>query len=356
MTNPFAIEARIRELADKAVTDFLSPLSEKRASPEYVRKHATDILADSGKDLTPIVAKIAKDDNLNPHETARVCEEANKAAFLELYKLSNDKTFEFPVADATEVLAILDRPYVGPGDIHLPVEHPKSASESRGSQKKTASSTANSWAATALRPTEGQKALMQMEEEKVVKMAFTEGLIESRAVQDGAAFTFMKMARDLVLEDAISPSMILNWVREARPGSPIHEKVAKDLLAIVALGTKTKFYEGAQEIVKIANIILETSDTGSTINKKDSDPYQYEFWAKSPGVKPGELIGPVSSSGDPVRIINNNHKIFLTLDSIVDQRGKEDWWGKGLLFSHDRVRTALRNVFNWTPKSEKVPG
>ena len=134
--NPFAVEARIRDLSDRATTEFLSPLSEKRGSPDWISKNAARILEESGKDLTEIVAKIAHDENLNPHEVARVCEESNKQVFGQLYKSSDDKTFEFKVADAGRVLGILDKPYDGPGDLFLPVEHPKYARAKTASDKK----------------------------------------------------------------------------------------------------------------------------------------------------------------------------------------------------------------------------
>jgi hypothetical protein len=55
-----------------------------------------------------------------------------------------------------------------------------------------------------------------------------------------------------------------------------------------------------------------------------------------------------------VRYVNGRHALFVTLDTLVDQTNKENWYGKGLLFSGDRVRTVARNVVNWTPKSENV--
>lgn len=349
MTNPFAIESKVRELADRAVTDFLSPLSEKRASPDHVRKNAQEILKQSGRDLTPIVAGIAKEENLNPHEIARVAEESNKEAFLRLYKLSDDKTFEFPVADAAGVLGLLDRPYEGPGDIFLPVEHPGFLA------KKDMPKAPASWASSALFPSGGQKLQMELEQESLAKQAFTEGMIECEAGKNQAALDFMKIARNLVNDEDYSPSDILGLVCEARPGKAEHEKVAKELLAIVAFSTDSHFPEGAREVAKVASAILETEETGSTVTPHDTTTHDYEFWTRSPGVRTADLVSPLSSAGAPVRVIDGNHKLFLTLDSLVDQTGKENWWGKGLLMSHDRVRTAVRNVFNWTQKSEKVP-
>jgi hypothetical protein len=353
--NPFAVEARIRDLADQAATTFLSPLSEKRASPEWLSKNAEKVLVDAGADLTKVVTKIAFDENLNPHEIARVCEESNKEVFARLYKGSDDKTFTFSVADANGVLGALDRPYQGPGDIYLPVEHPKYAA----ALKKTASKASdNSWARSALVPTEAQALQLQHQEEKDAYDAIKESALESEAGKHQAALDFAKMARDMVLEGERTPSEIFAMVKEARPGKPLIEKAARELLALVTVLTGSKFHEGAADVVKYAKALLGSSETGGgsvpSDDLREVTQEQYEFWTKSPGQPVEAFIGPVSSGGDPVRIINGSHKLFVTLDTLVDQSGKEGWCNKGLILSGDRVRTVARNVVNWKGKSEGV--
>ena len=44
----------------------------------------------------------------------------------------------------------------------------------------------------------------------------------------------------------------------------------------------------------------------------------------------------------------------MTLDTLVDQGNKENWYGKGLLFSGDRVREVAKNIVNWKPKTESI--
>lgn len=353
--NPFAVEARIKDLADRAATEFLSPLSEKRASPEWIAKNAAKVLADAGADLTVVVTKIAQDENLNPHEVARVCEESNKEVFGRLYKSSDDKTFEFPVADAGRVLSALDRPYQGPGDIFLPVEHPKYASLEKKAARKYDE---NSWAATALVPNTEQALHLQMQEEKDARDAFSESRMEAEAGKHQAALDFATMARDLVLEGERTPSEIFAMVKEARPKSPAHEKAARELLALVTILTNSKFPEGASDVVKYARALLGTSETGGGTVPSDDlrevSQETYEFWTKSPGQPVEAFIGPVSSGGDPVRIINGSHKLFVNLDTLVDQSGKESYFNKGLLLSQDRVRSIAKNVINWKGKSEGV--
>lgn len=338
-------------MADRAATDFLAPISEKRGSESWRSKNAEAILSEAGADLTKVCAKIAQDENLGPHEVARLCEEANRETFSRLYKDSEDKTFEFKVADADEILKVLDTPYDGPGDLFLPVEHPMFGNFDASPNKLQS----NSWARSALYPSEGQKFAMEVEEEQIVKQAFTEGLIESEAAKNQAALDFLKTARELALDEGFALSDLYAMILDARKDSPAHEKNARELLALVALDTGKKFPEGAADVVKIANIVLDhrNLDMPSEDLRKDEHRF-YEFWAKSPGQPTSAFVEPVSSAGEPVRILNGNHKLFTTLDSLVDQTHKENWYGKGLLFSGDRVRTAVRKVVNWSPKSENV--
>jgi hypothetical protein len=351
--NPFAVEARIRDLSDRAATEFLSPLSEKRGSPDYIAKNAEQILKAAGVDLTAIVVKIAQDENLNPHEVARVCEESNKEVFGRLYKSSDDKTFEFAVADVGRVLADLNRPYEGPGDIFLPVEHPKYAHEKTASEKKAPST---SWAATALMPSEAQALQMSHEEEKVARDAFGELHLESKAEQHQAALDFLKMARDFVLEGQRTPSELFAMVKEARP-EPAHQAKARELLALVAMDTGARFPEGADLVVKFAKDLITSSETGGGEQPSDDLRHvtaeDYDFWTRSPGAQPRELVGPASSGGDPV-VINGRHALFITLDTLVDQCGKENSYGKGLLIAGDKVRTVARSIVNWKPKTENL--
>lgn len=350
--NPFAVEARIRDLADRAATDFLAPLSEKRASPDYIAKNAAKILAERGVGLSEMVTKVAREENLNPHEIARVCEEANKEVFGRLYKGAEDKTFEFAVADAREVMKALDVPYEGPGDIFLPVEHPKYAAE-----KTAAAPTPTSWASTALRPSKHQEGALSLEEEKQAQEAFRELAWEAKATKDQAALDFLKTARELVLEDERTLDGLLALVQEARPNSPAHTKVARELLAMVALDTRRPFAAGADLVTKYATVLAGESASQGDVPSDDLrtvDADTFEFWAKSPGARTEELVGPVSSGGDPVRVINGRHKLFTAIDTLIDQSGKESTYGGGLLVAGDRVRNVVRSVVNWTPKTENV--
>lgn len=62
---------------------------------------------DKDKLLESIITDIARREELNPDQIARVCQYANTKVFLKLFKSVNDKTFEFSVADPSEVATAL---------------------------------------------------------------------------------------------------------------------------------------------------------------------------------------------------------------------------------------------------------
>lgn len=225
----------------------------------------------------------------------------------------------------------------------------------KAASNKTESS---NWARTALFPTLEQAAQLSLEEEKTARDAFRELRLEAEASRHQAAIEFAKMARDLVLEGGRTPSEIFAMVKEARPGSRPHEKAARELLALVALSTQKMFPEGADLVVKYGRSLLSTSETGGGEQPSDDlrrvTQEQYEFWSESPGLRPEEFVGPVSSGGDPVRIMNGRHALFIALDTLVDQSNKEKFCGKGLLVAGDRVRAVARQIVNWRPKTENI--
>jgi len=114
---------------------------------------------------------------------------------------------------------------------------------------------------------------------------------------------------------------------------------------------------GADIVVKVARDILSQSGSQGDVPSDDLrhvDAETYEFWTKSPGTNPEDHSCAVSSAGHPVRVVNGRHALFVAIDTLVDQSNKENVFGKGLLISGDRVRSLVKNVVNWTPKTENV--
>lgn len=66
------------------------------------------------KVLEEIIADIAKREQLNNEEIARVCQYANVKVFLRLYKATNDKTVEFEVAEPKNVIESYSGPLSEP--------------------------------------------------------------------------------------------------------------------------------------------------------------------------------------------------------------------------------------------------
>src|SRR5690554_2269672 len=85
------------------------PVIMNKANYEAFSKEACDayLSSDGEKTIEDAVADIALREELNPQEIARICQMANTKVFLLLFKSSDDKTFEFPVADPESVIARL---------------------------------------------------------------------------------------------------------------------------------------------------------------------------------------------------------------------------------------------------------
>jgi len=69
---------------------------------------ATDEFLKNGVPLKDTIKKMATENSLNPKQIARIAEVANNATFLALYKTSQDKTAEFPLADTREIVTELN--------------------------------------------------------------------------------------------------------------------------------------------------------------------------------------------------------------------------------------------------------
>lgn len=69
----------------------------------------------NGSALTTSITKIAQDNDLNAQQIKRVCETANKATMIQIYKSASDNTEEFDLAnhkDVMEKLSKVEDPYV----------------------------------------------------------------------------------------------------------------------------------------------------------------------------------------------------------------------------------------------------
>lgn len=95
----------------------IETLLEKLGSPrvdkellEQLGDEASSDYLDRGIPLSESIIKIAQSRDFTPHQIQRVCEFANLKTFQELYKTSEDKTFQFDVADIKGLLNDLNSP------------------------------------------------------------------------------------------------------------------------------------------------------------------------------------------------------------------------------------------------------
>jgi len=80
----------------------------KKLGEEAYERYFSRIDGDDKSNLLEsIIVDIAKREELNPEQIARVCQYANTKVFLKLFKTVKDKTFEFAVADPEKVVRAL---------------------------------------------------------------------------------------------------------------------------------------------------------------------------------------------------------------------------------------------------------
>lgn len=82
-------------------------------SAEKLKYMAADVVSQYLMHKTPlsqVVAEVASSSSLNPEQIKRLVEISNQVAYLKLLETATDRTFEFPLAEYEEVMAILARP------------------------------------------------------------------------------------------------------------------------------------------------------------------------------------------------------------------------------------------------------
>jgi hypothetical protein len=76
---------------------------------DYLAKEASVNFISNNIPLNDSIAKLAEDNALNRDQINRVVESANTSTYLSLFKKSDDKYIEFPVADSEKVAELLDK-------------------------------------------------------------------------------------------------------------------------------------------------------------------------------------------------------------------------------------------------------
>lgn len=221
-------------------------------------------------DPTEKLAEVAARQNLNPNQVQRVAEEANQAILEDLRKNANadeDRTFEFPLANPEDVVGRLRNVKVADsGFVSVDVRSaPKTSS--LGTLIDPPATDMQKLAATTAR------AQIYIEEEQMAEQA------KEADIREGIE-SFVKIAREMVLEDDWTLDELAYVLRQARPK---HASIVDGLVTL----TKRRF---------------------QAMGVKVAAPAPEHLFSKT-----------LMQSGRPARVINGEHSIVLTIDTLVPQ-------------------------------------
>jgi len=249
---------------------------------EWGHSASDQFLAD-GTPMSQVITKIAAENELSPTQIQRVCEIANHRAYAELFKTAEDKTFGFPLAKAEEVMEMLQaEPEKVASDYYLdPVGTRRGVDCNKifGIEELGNSASVS-------------------EAEKIAgivleKIAAAKDEIRSRLSImgneiDGLEGEFYKQAKQMVLDD--TPISEINAaVRDQWQDEEATKLMAKTAVALAAEGI---FGARIQHMVKTSEAVEQDLISG-------------QLAAENKGV--------------PVRVINGNHPIICTINTLADR-------------------------------------
>lgn len=275
---------------------------------------ATHEFLNNGVPLSDAVTKIAKREDLTPHEVHRVVEEANKAAYLAVrpkMALEGHPVFEFKLADRDEVLAGLGKTSE---DKYLAWQ----ATDVEDNEEKTAAdrvihSLRNypEWHGTPKQILERGISDLELERIKISEEIFD---CETKALS--ARKSFVRTSKDLVRQDGWEIEKLAELLLDARPEAGY---ILADVLG---------------EVRSRCGILPHTKEAG---------PY-YGRFNKTPTI-----------SGEPVQVINGSHKLLMDLDTLVEQTNDIEGKQQGLYRVDDTISYLRKNLQNLTSKESSKP-
>ena len=257
----------------------------KLAADEYLGTNATP--------LNQTLTKIATQEHLTPHQVEFVAAEANKAVWAKLFAMDKTASYDFPLADAKEVIAGLQQT-TAPAQIQAadldylsPPTSTKTASfdlfGAMGIQKEALDKSATA-----------RREIKRELQKRLEKVAQAKEELERRIVVNST------MIENLELEFVkTSRSMILEHPFEQR-GQAI-EKIAE------FVGNCGKVAHGRQLMKKLAHVL------------------------KRQGlVKEDDLKAPEEYISDklPARIINGTHSLYITIKTLYDKYDHQSTLGQ----------------------------
>jgi hypothetical protein len=242
-----------------------------------------------GKSKTPLntsLKKIAQQEGLNPHQVEYVAAEANRDVWAQLFSLDKKASYDFPLADAKSVLeglqvkpeekivktASLD--YLGAPDR---ITHEKLAYGTFEDQAtdKTASE----------RRYTKKELQNRMEKMAMAKEELERQIITNRSEQELLELSFVKQARELVMQEA--------------------------------------FVERGAAVEKIAEFVRSAADKDTELGKNLMHKLSHVL-KKQGLVKEADLKAPEEyiSKNLPAKIVNGRHALYITIETLRQKRNE----------------------------------
>jgi len=283
---------------------------------EWAHAASRDYIA-NGTLMNTSIVKVARENELSPMQIQRVCEIANHHAYSELFKSAEDKTFDFPLASTEEIMeALKEEPEKVAADYILdPV----------GSKREIDSNRVFGVSEIGNEPEIEER--QKLARKALEKIAAAKEEISGMSVFNheeivGLEDEFYKIAKQMVLEGTS-----LRDIRAACQGSWDSPR-AEELIVKTAMKMAREGVLGAK-----LEYLMKTSEAVDAALISDK-------LAKN-------------NAGVPVRVINGNHPIVSTINTLNDKYKDADNMEQSLEVLDDKARM-VRSKMEDLNTSKKV--
>lgn len=247
-------------------------------------KIAADGYLKKNTPMTQTLTKIAEAEGLNTHQVEYVAGEANKMVWASNYQHDKKAAYDFPLADPTAIVSHLQiKPVEKIAEANLDYSLPPTQLQKQASDKQVFGEFASG-----LTDNNDRRTLKHNLQSRYEKLA------QARSEAEG----------DLMILEASINGLDNKFVKEARQ-----------------MVIQTPFTERSATIEKIAEFIRSTGhvEVGQRLMSKLASKIVKDGLIKEADLKaPEEYISPTL----PARIINGNHSLFITIDTIVKQENR----------------------------------
>jgi len=306
------------------VTQQMSP-----ASFTIWAKEAVDgFLGSESAPLNDSIAKIASDNDLTPQQVNQICQQANVMAYEGLFKVAEDKTFSFPLADSKAIIAGLAAGEDANDENLAETEGPSLDFFVEPPQKKTASD----WKVAL--------GVAQVSNEHQVR----EKVAEAQHVLDN-----IRQAQEEIRARQIAQTEIIYEARAKFAHEVKQETLSFDggpVLGLTKIAHAIRHSMGGKrrtiavgELCKVAATLADEGALGVR---------QGLLFKKLAEAAPAGLISTEMDVGDApedkVTVVNGNHPIIMHVNQLVDQVSEEDRLKEGLQMLEDKAGYAITKM------------